>query len=121
MDPAIALVLELRDAGMTVELEDEHIIVAPRERITEQLRGRVRRHRQELIDQLRLEQRIRAMAERWGYTAEELDEELIRAAAGPAKSLLWVERDERVYGQCVTSDDFALAYENARQAVLNER
>lgn len=41
-----------------------------------------------------LEARIRAMAHRWGFSADELREELARAAADPAKALLWVERDE---------------------------
>jgi hypothetical protein len=58
--------------------------------------------------------RIRAMAERWGFSTEELAEELTRAAADPAKAALWVERDERDFGGCITPDDFVKAYCRAR-------
>jgi hypothetical protein len=57
-----------------------------------------------------LETRIRAMAERCGFSTEELAEELTRVAADPAKAASWVERDERNYGQCVTPAAFAAAY-----------
>jgi hypothetical protein len=46
-----------------------------------------------------LEARIRAMAARWGFSPDELAEELSRAADDPVRSLLWVERDESLVGK----------------------
>jgi hypothetical protein len=60
------------------------------------------------------EARIRTMAARWGYSADELAEELSRCVANPAKCASWVERDERNFGDCVTPADFAAAYRRLR-------
>jgi hypothetical protein len=114
MHAGVALTRELRDAGMTVELANDQIMVAPRDRITDQMRGRVRYHRRQIIEQLRLEQRIRAMAARWGYSPEELVEALERAQSDPQGWLIWIERDERDFGNCVTPHDFAEAYRRAQ-------
>jgi hypothetical protein len=45
-----------------------------------------------------LEARVRAMAMRWGFSPDEIIEELGRAATHPASELLWVEHDERKFG-----------------------
>jgi hypothetical protein len=95
MEPAITLILELREDGMTVELDEDRIIVSPVERITDQLRARIRCRRVAVLEYLHLEERIRAMADRWGFAPEDLAEELARSAADPAAALVWVKRDER--------------------------
>lgn len=40
MGNGVALVLDLRDSGMTVELVKDQIIIAPRDRITDQNAGK---------------------------------------------------------------------------------
>jgi putative DNA primase/helicase len=47
------------------------------------------------LDHLQLGERIRLMAQRHNYSAEELADELARAATDPDSSLRWVEQDER--------------------------
>jgi len=74
--------------------------------LTSELREAIRNGKRELLeslpattksasppDQNHLD-RIRAMARRWGYSTEELSEELVFAAADPAASLRRVESDE---------------------------
>lgn len=78
------------------------------------MRGRVRYRRKEIIEQLWLEQRIRAMAARWGYSAEEVAEALAGAQSDPKSWLAWTEGDERDFGGCVTPEVFAKAYQRAR-------
>jgi hypothetical protein len=114
MDPGGELVLELREAGMTVDLVNDHIIVAPRDRITDQLRGRVRYRRKEIIQQLRLEQGIRTMAARWSYSNYELAIVLAGAQSDPEGWMAWTERDERDFGGCLTPKDFATRYARLR-------
>jgi len=62
-----------------------------------------------------LETRIRAAAERRGFTPEELAEELALAAADRAKALQWVEHDE---AQTVPLSPLSPAQEAARREVL---
>ena len=42
--------------------------------------------------------RILRMARRWGFSPDELTEDLNRAAADPGRALLWVEHDEQKFG-----------------------
>ncbi len=117
MGSGAALVFDLRDSSMTIELVSDQIVIAPCDRITDQLRGRVRYHRKEIIEQLRLEQRIRAMADRWSFFDDELAVALAGAQSDPESWNTWTERDERDFGGCVTQQDFAKAYARARGLV----
>ena len=54
--------------------------------------------------------RIRPMAARWQYSAEELVEALAAAAVDPEGWLSWTERDARDFGDCVTPEEFAAQY-----------
>jgi hypothetical protein len=106
-----ALLTRLRGAGLTVSRNGDQLVVAPRERITDELRAAIRNCKLELLKALTSEQankpvpsmpdllaRIRAMAKRWGFSPQELTEELNRAAADPARALVWVEHDEAKFG-----------------------
>jgi hypothetical protein len=103
-----ALLVQLRRNGFTVSRNGDHLIVAPRDRLTDDLRAAIRDGKRELLEALTTEQtivpvsdlvsRIRAMAKRWGFSTDELSEELERAAADPSRALLWVDRDERTFG-----------------------
>lgn len=107
MHAGAELIRELRAAGMTVELAADRIVVAPRERITEQLRTRLKFRRQEALEHLLLEQRIKDMARRWQYSADELTESLTAAAIDPDGWRQWVAHDEQ---QCAISGSvFAIA------------
>jgi len=108
------LLAELRHAGLTVLLDGDRLFVSPRDRLTEDLRQRIRAEKGELLAAVRLDGRVRAMATRWGYTPEELAEALAAASSDPAGWLLWTEKDERDFGDCVTSVEFAAAYRAKR-------
>src|SRR6266481_3734251 len=60
-----------------------------------------------------LEARIRAMADRWRYSREELGDALIYAATEPDGALAWVEHDEGVPSPPLSPDQ-----ESARAEVL---
>ena len=93
MNPGALLVTELRAARMTIDLVDGQLVIAPKSRITEQLRNRIRYRRQEAIDHLLLERQICAMADRWHYSADELKTVLIEGQEDPARILEWIEHD----------------------------
>lgn len=112
---ATLLMAQLRGAGLTVSRQGDQLIVAPRVRLTDELRAAIRTAKRGLLEALTFEQskglvpsmadllvRIRAMAKRWGFSPEELTEELNRAAADPASTLMWVENDEAKFGTGVT-------------------
>jgi len=126
---ATLLLACLQTAGLTVSRNGDQLIVAPRGRLTDELRHAIRAAKPKLLwaltpdrgitpapvrTSLELEQRIRIMARRWGYSAEELAEALAGAQSDPEGWLAWTERDERDFGGCVTPDDFAEAYRRAR-------
>lgn len=108
---ANTLLAHLRSAGLTVRCNGDQLIVAPRDRLTDELRAAIRERKPELLKALTAErpydpkpptadllERIRRMAKRWGFSPDELTEELNRAAADPTKALLWVEHDEWKFG-----------------------
>jgi hypothetical protein len=97
MDPGIALLDDLRREGLAVALVGGKILISPADRITEQLRNRIRARRQEAIEHLQLECQIQAMAERWKYTSDELAMAMAAAAIDPSGWRKWVERDERTF------------------------
>jgi hypothetical protein len=105
------LLARLRHAGLTVTRYGDQIVVAPRNRLTDELRAAIRNAKPELLEALTTEQpsepppsmpdllaRIRSMAQRWGFSPEELTDELNRASADPTRALLWVENDETKFG-----------------------
>lgn len=108
-----ALLARLNEAGLYVFRNGDRLIVVPRDRLTSELREAIRNGKRELLESLpattisspppdqSLLDRIRAMAQRWGYSTEELSEELAFAAANPAASLRWVELDESQWVDCV--------------------
>jgi hypothetical protein len=88
------LLARLRTAGSTMACDDDQIIVAPRDRLTDDLRAEIRNAKLELLEALTSERskqsvpsmpdllvRIRVMAKRWGFSPEELTEELNRRPA----------------------------------------
>jgi hypothetical protein len=113
---ALPILNRLRHAGLTVTRSGDKIIVAPKERITDELRAAIRQAKPLLLKALTadLEERIRVMARRWGYSPEELAAALAGAQSDHAPWLAWTLRDERDFGHCATPEDFAEAYRRAR-------
>lgn len=115
-----ALLTRLVDAGLSVSRDGDHLIVAPRDRLTDELRATIRQRKAELLAALappatpNLGERITKMAKRWGYAPDELLEALTGAQSDPQGWMAWTERDERDFGKCVSADDFAQAYKRAR-------
>lgn len=111
-----ALLMQLVDAGLTVSRDGDHLIVAPRDRLTDELRATIRQRKEELLAALNqtLDERIGKMAKRWGYTANELREALTGVRSDPQGWMAWTERDERDFGNCVTPEDFATRYARLR-------
>lgn len=102
---ATPLLARLRDAGLSVSRNGDQLVVVPRQRLTDDLRAAIRNEKMELLAALEneqvlpdLETRIRTMAKRWGFSAEELADELARASNDPTRALLWVEHDESRFG-----------------------
>lgn len=104
---ATGLLARLRDAGLSVSRNGDQLIVIPRQRLTDELRSAIRDGKGELLTALAGEQapqppdlnsRIRRMATRWGFSANELADELSRASLDPTRALLWIERDESRFG-----------------------
>jgi hypothetical protein len=91
MEAALLLTC-LQTAGLTVTRTGDQLIVAPRDRLTDELRNAIRDAKPKLLSALTpngmgmgvqlarpstdIEQRIRLMAKRWGFSAEELAEAL---------------------------------------------
>jgi hypothetical protein len=117
---ACALLTQLVDAGLTVSRDGDQLIVTPRDRLTDELRATIRQRKTELLaainptEQSDLNARIRKMAQRWGYSPDELQEVLTGAQSDPLGWMAWTERDERDFGGCVTQQDFAKAYARVR-------
>ena len=64
-----------------------------------------------------LDNRIRQMAQRWGYSPVELLDALTGARSDPLAWMAWTERDVRDFGGCVTSEDFERSYFTARKLI----
>ena len=121
---ATALLMKLRQAGLSVSRDGDQLIVSPRDRLTDELRAAIRGCKRELLDELErtqlatdLEARIRAMAKRWGFSPNELTEALASAKSDQRGWMAWAERDERDFGGCQTPDDFAIRYRRLRGLV----
>jgi hypothetical protein len=111
---ANSLLAKLRNAGMVLSREGDQLVVVPRHRLDDDLRAAIRNGKTELLAALAdeqisrsdngddLEARILAMAKRWGFSLEELAEELAGAATDRARSLLWVKHDEVRFGNAET-------------------
>lgn len=120
------LLARIREAGLTVSRNGDQLIVMPRQRLTDELRGAIRDAKRELLLALAAEQstdhrppqdledRIRTMAKRWGYSSDELAQALAGAKSDPKSWLAWTEQDERDFGGCVTAEDFAAQYVRVR-------
>lgn len=108
-----SLLARLNEAGLSVSRNGDQLVVAPRNRLTSELREAIRKGKRELLESVSVTSgraapppdqshfdRIRAMAQRWNYSTEETALELAFADALPAASLTWVELDEsqRVHG-----------------------
>jgi hypothetical protein len=102
------LLARLRNAGLTISRNGDHLVVAPRHQLTDDLRAAIRERKLELLAALAAEQRpsltsdivarILKMAKRHGFSPEELAMEISQAAADPSKELLWIEHDEAYFG-----------------------
>lgn len=127
-----SLLVSLQTAGFRVSRIGDKVRVEPRDRLTDELRNAIRAAKPKLLSALTqvsdanrspvptipdLAQRIRLMARRWGYSAQELAEALTGAQSDPLGWLAWTERDERDFSHCVTQDDFAEAYRRLRSLV----
>lgn len=98
--PDLSLLADLRAAGLNLTpTADGRVNVTPRERLTPTLRGRILDNKPALLAALDLERRIREMAQRWGYSAEDLTETLELAQQDPARWLTCVAADERLAGK----------------------
>jgi hypothetical protein len=97
--PALELLAELRREGLRLTPDgDQHLRIAPPEKLTPELRQRIVAAKPGLIAALRMqgdpERRIREMARRWQYTEAELAEALDCARRDPVAWLGAVELDE---------------------------
>jgi hypothetical protein len=79
--PSIELLSSLRATGLYLTTSGDGVInVGPRERVTDQVRSRIRENKpgllmileRELTEYAALQGRIRAMGERWRYSDEDL-------------------------------------------------
>ncbi len=104
--PAIALLAELRTKGLHLTPQpDGRVHVTPLELLTAELRARIIAAKPGLHAALEaerhaaahLERRIRYMAARWKYDANDLAEALAGARMNPAGWLAAVEQDEQMH------------------------
>ena len=97
--PDLSLLADLRAAGLSLTpAPDGRVTVTTREGLTSVLRGRILNNKPALLAALDLERRIRGMAKRWRYSAEDLTETLEAAQQDPAQWLTCVAADERLAG-----------------------
>lgn len=107
--PDLRLLAELRAAGFDVRRRDRgRLTVTPGENLTASQRARIVTGKSELLAALEaesllwsdLDQRLRQMANRWQYSAEDLVEALTAARSNLAGWLLAVDADEQAAGLC---------------------
>ncbi len=117
------LLSQLKSGGFTLSRQGDQLVVVPRELLTDDLRNCIRNNKSALLSVLAeadnahsetdgrgipdLDRRIRSLAERWQYSADELAEALAGAKSDPLGWLLWTEREERNFGHCRTPEEFA--------------
>ena len=99
MAPALVLLAELRREGLSLTPDgDQHLRIAPPEKLTPALRQRIVAVKPELIAALRMQsqlaKRIREMATRWDYSSEELAWALDDAGRRPDAWLTCCAADE---------------------------
>lgn len=93
--PDLRQLAEIQAAGLSVESpEAGRVRIAPRERLTPELRARIVACKPALLAALELERRIRAMAARWKYTADDLAYALEDARLRPDAWLACCQWDE---------------------------
>jgi hypothetical protein len=92
----MALLGVLRGAGLNLEARPNGAVhVQPQSLLTAQRRQAILEHKADILAALNLERRIKEMAARWGYAADELIEALKGAQADPNAWLLMVSVDEQ--------------------------
>jgi hypothetical protein len=93
---AMSLLAVLRSAGLSLEARDGGTVrVRPSELLTPERRHAILSNKGAILAALELTRRVRAMAARWQYAADELTEALESSFANPAAWLLAVEADEK--------------------------
>lgn len=97
---AFDLLTQLRGAGVHLEASDDDKLIAKANAgvLTPGRRSQIAEAKPALLAALDLERRIRRMAQRWRYSAEELAEVLELAKAQPQAWLRAIELDERRFG-----------------------
>jgi len=95
---AMSLLADLRLAGMELTSRpDGRLNVKPRELLTPERRQAILVHKPALVAALALERRLREMAARWGYHADDLTEALAGVRTNPVGWLAAVEYDEELH------------------------
>jgi len=97
--PALELLAELRRQGLRLTPDgDQHLRIAPPEKLTPALRQRIVAAKPGLIAALRMQaglaRRVRAMAARWSYSDDDLAYALGDALDHPASWFACCEADE---------------------------
>lgn len=96
--PDLRLLAEIQAAGLSVDSPGAgRVRVAPAERLTPELRARIVASKPALLSALALARRIRAMGDRWQYTAEDLTYALEDAQARSETWLACCEWDEQIH------------------------
>jgi uncharacterized membrane protein len=91
----------LAAAGIRLRAQGEKLLAEPREALTDELRAAIRANKPALLAALSvpcsddLRDRIWAMAQRWGYSPEELAYALQKATEDPIAWRKFVRDDER--------------------------
>lgn len=103
VEPAGELLKSLREMGLRLSLSDDGVIKAsPRDRVTQQIRGRIQALRDGLMVHLegerkaaeQLERRVIGMGQRWGYSPEDIEEARLEARRDPDGWAGLCEQDE---------------------------
>lgn len=94
--PDLRLLANLQTAGLVLSPGAAgRLRVTPADKVTPELRARILARKPALLAALDLQRRIRAMAQRWAYDADDLAYALESARENPAGWLACVVDDER--------------------------